>query len=151
MNNFTERKNQRKLAEVRGWPRRFIISCAAGQPLSCMPRPGICRSVESRCCAVTVGLVCLFPPLSSGGARVTLPWFRFHIPLIEPDVQISRIRLSFRSSNLRFRKVVAAWQEAYQSLCFIKELVGVLAVPRSPLAASSHQPDSQASRRVVVD
>jgi hypothetical protein len=33
------------------------------------------------------------PPLSSGGALVVRPWLRFHIPLIEPDVQISRIRL----------------------------------------------------------
>ncbi len=30
-------------------------------------------SVESRCGAVAVGLVCLFPPLSSGGAQVTEP------------------------------------------------------------------------------
>src|SRR5664279_5305073 len=30
-------------------------------------------SVESRCGAVAVGSVCLLPPLSSGGARVTLP------------------------------------------------------------------------------
>ena len=31
------------------------------------------KRVESRCGAVAVGLVCLLPPLSSGGARVTLP------------------------------------------------------------------------------
>jgi len=29
--------------------------------------------------------------LSSGGARVTSPSLRFHIPLIEPDMQLSRI------------------------------------------------------------
>src|SRR5438876_2487018 len=28
------------------------------------------------------------------------PWLRFHIPLIEPDVQISRIRLSDKTSRL---------------------------------------------------
>ncbi len=50
--------------------------------------------VESRCGAVSVGRTYLFPPLSSGGALVVRPWLRFHIPLIEPDVQISRIRLS---------------------------------------------------------
>ena len=32
-----------------------------------------CGTVESRCGAVAVGLVCLLPPLSSGGARVTSP------------------------------------------------------------------------------
>ena len=31
------------------------------------------------------------------------PWLRFHIPLIEPDVQISRIRLSDKTSRLCVR------------------------------------------------
>jgi site-specific DNA recombinase len=31
------------------------------------------------------------------------PWLRFHIPLIEPDMQISRIRLSDKTSRLCFR------------------------------------------------
>ena len=31
------------------------------------------------------------------------PWLRFHIPLIEPDKQISRIRLSDKTSRLCFR------------------------------------------------
>src|SRR3984893_6048312 len=41
-------------------------------------------SLEPICC----------PPLSSGGALVVQTWLRFHIPLIEPDRRISRIRLS---------------------------------------------------------
>jgi hypothetical protein len=40
-----------------------------------------------------IGRTYLFPPLSSGGALAVRPLLRFHIPLIEPDVQISRIRL----------------------------------------------------------
>jgi hypothetical protein len=36
----------------------------------------------------------LFRPLSSGGASLAGPWLRFHIPLIELDMQISCIRLS---------------------------------------------------------
>ena len=56
--------------------------------------------VEWGCGAVAVGRACLFPPLSSGGALVDQPWLRFHIPLIEPDVQISRIRLSDKTSRL---------------------------------------------------
>ena len=59
--------------------------------------------VESRCGAVAVGPTYLFPPLSSGGALVVRPWLRFHIPLIEPDRQISRIRLSDKTSRLCFR------------------------------------------------
>ena len=58
------------------------------------------ESVESGCGAVTVGYAYLFPPLSSGGGLVVRPWLRFHIPLIEPDVQISRIRLSDKTSRL---------------------------------------------------
>src|SRR5258707_3451998 len=61
------------------------------------------RMVESRCGAVSVGRTYLFPPLSSGGALVVRPWLRFHIPLIEPDMQISRIRLSDKTSRLCFR------------------------------------------------
>src|ERR1019366_1237931 len=51
------------------------------------------RLVESRCGAVALGRTYLLPPLSSGGASMVSPWLRFHIPLIEPDRQISRIRL----------------------------------------------------------
>jgi hypothetical protein len=38
-----------------------------------------------------LGAAYLLPALSSAGAS---PCFRFHIPLIEPDVRISRFRLS---------------------------------------------------------
>src|SRR5882724_6417674 len=56
--------------------------------------------VESRCGAVALGRTYLLPPLSSGGASMVPPWLRFHIPLIEPDRQISRIRLSDKTSRL---------------------------------------------------
>jgi hypothetical protein len=36
----------------------------------------------------------LLPTLSSVGASLATPCFRFHTPLIEPDVRICRIRLS---------------------------------------------------------
>src|SRR5262245_58649386 len=62
--------------------------------------------VESRCGAVAVGRTYLLPPLSSGGALVVPPWLRFHIPLIEPDWQISRIRLSDKTSRLRVQRLL---------------------------------------------
>jgi hypothetical protein len=62
--------------------------------------------VESRCGAVAVDGTYLLPPLSSGGASLIPPWLRFHIPLIEPDVQLSRIRLSDKTSRLHPRRVV---------------------------------------------
>ena len=61
-----------------------------------------------------LGRTYLFLPLSSGGALVVRPWLRFHIPLIEPDVQISRIRLSDKTSRLRPRHVAPARGQAYE-------------------------------------
>src|SRR5215813_13178717 len=61
------------------------------------------ESVESRCGAVAVGRTYLLPPLSFGGASLARPWLCFHTSLIEPDMQISRIRLSDKTSRLRPR------------------------------------------------
>ena len=73
-------------------------------------------SVESKCGAVTLGWACLFPPLSSGGALVAQPWLRFHTPLIEPDVQISRIRLSDKTSRHHSRATPSAASEHHVEL-----------------------------------
>src|SRR5712664_1075040 len=64
------------------------------------------KSVESRCGAVALGRTYLLPPLSFGGASMVPPWLRFHIPLIEPDRQISRIRLSDKTSRLRVQRLL---------------------------------------------
>src|SRR6266540_2852528 len=73
------------------------------------------RMVESRCGAVALGRTYLLPPLSSGGASIVPPWLRFHIPLIEPDRQISRIRLSDKTSRFRPRLVAASRCQAHES------------------------------------
>src|ERR1700687_4737699 len=75
--------------------------------------------VESRCGAVALGRTYLLPPLSIGGALVVQPWLRFHIPLIEPDKQISRIRLSDKTSRLCYRV-----QRHLQFLNTLSELIG---------------------------
>ena len=62
--------------------------------------------VESRCGAVAVGRTYLLPPLSFGGALLVRPWLRFHIRLIEPDMQISRIRLSDKNSRFRVQRLL---------------------------------------------
>jgi hypothetical protein len=59
---------------------------------------------------VALGRTYLLPPLSSGGASLVRPWPRFHTPLIEPDMQISRIRLSDKTSRL-FACNTAEWSE----------------------------------------
>ncbi len=80
--------------------------CFGGQSGNYVEAPTLPFLVESRCGAVALGRTYLLPPLSSGGALVVQPWLRFHIPLIEPDMQISRIRLSDNTSRLHPRHVV---------------------------------------------
>ena len=47
----------------------------------------------------------LLPALSVAGALRSFTMLRFHIPLIKPDVRISRIRLSDKESRVRSREV----------------------------------------------
>ena len=74
-----------------------------GSPVSPSSGPVL---VESRCGAVALGKTYLLPPLSFGGASMVPPWLRFHIPLIEPDMQISRIRLSDKNSRFRVQRLL---------------------------------------------
>jgi hypothetical protein len=46
-----------------------------------------------------LGAAYLLPALSAAGASIASPCFRFHIPLVEPDVRISRFRLSEKGSR----------------------------------------------------
>src|SRR6202008_1552356 len=79
-----------------------------------LPRERFSPSVESRCGAVAVGRTYLLPPLSFGGASLVRPWLCFHTPLSEPDVQISRIRLSDKTSRLRPRLAAPTRGQAYE-------------------------------------
>jgi hypothetical protein len=107
--------------------------------------------VESRCGAVAVGWAYLFPPLSSGGASLAQPWLRFHIPLIEPDVQISRIRLSDKASRLRPRLAAPARGQAYQAKMAVQVREWIAPAPSSPDLVLETQPPAQPHRGVVVE
>src|SRR4051812_8711123 len=109
------------------------------------------RWVESRCGAVTVGWAYLFPPLSSGGASLAQPWLRFHIPLIEPDVQISRIRLSDKGSRLRPRLAAPARGQAYQAKMAVQVREWIGPAPSSPDLVLETQPPAQPHRGVGVE
>ena len=50
---------------------------------------------------------------------------RFHTPLVEPDMQISRIRLSDKASCFRPRKVACAWSKPHESQFLVEVLVSV--------------------------
>ena len=49
---------------------------------------------------------------------------RFHLPLIKPDVRISRIRLSDKESRLRPREAARPLLEPYQPEISIQVFVG---------------------------
>src|ERR1700675_3579164 len=107
--------------------------------------------VESRCGAVALGRTYLLPPLSSGGALVVQPWLRFHTPLIEPDVQISRIRLSDKTSRLRPRHVVPKPAQAYEPEVPVEVREWIAPASSSPDFVLGAQPPAQPHRRVSVE
>ena len=74
-------------------------------------------TVESTTGAVTTGVASLFPRLSVRGAPLATPWLRFQSPLIEPDMRISRIRLSDKTSCFRPRKVAGAEVDGKSAEC----------------------------------
>jgi hypothetical protein len=97
-------------------------------------------SVESRCGAVAVGRTYLLPPLSFGGASLARPWLRFHIPLIEPDMQISRIRLSDKTSRLRPRLAAPTRGQAYETVMPVEVREWISPAPASPELVLVAQP-----------
>src|SRR6266404_363522 len=90
-------------APVRGAPHRKvrISSNPAKQVASTRSVSlawSVCLSTIEQCGVEVwrggLGGTYLLPTLSVAGASLFPPCFRFHTPLIEPDVQIYRIRLS---------------------------------------------------------
>src|SRR6516225_255467 len=109
------------------------------------------RFVESGCGAVTVGSGCLLPPLSSGGAQVPSPSLRFHALLIEPDVRISRIRLSDRTSRLHPRRAASKLCETYETEVPVQVREWISPAPATPRLVLAAQPPAQPHSGVVVE
>jgi hypothetical protein len=100
---------------------------------------------------VAVGSAYLFPPLSPGGASLAEPLLRFHTPLIEPDMQISRIRLSDKTSRLHPRHVVPKPAQAYEPKVPVKVREGISPALASPDLVLGAQPPAQPHRCVGVE
>ncbi len=100
---------------------------------------------------MALGRACLLPPLSSGGALVARPWLRFHTPLIEPDRQISCIRLSDKASRLRPRHVVPKPGQTYEPEVPVKVREWIAPAPSSPNFVLGAQPPAQPHRCVSVE
>ena len=79
------------------------------------------------------------------------PWLRFHIPLIEPDRRISRIRLSDKTSRLHPRHVVPKPAQAYESEVPVKVREWISPALASPDLVLDAQPPAQPHRGVVVE
>src|SRR6516165_96425 len=99
--------------------------------------------VESRCGAVAVGRTYLLPPLSSGGASLARPWLCFHTPLIEPDVQISRVRLLDKTSRLRPRLAAPTRGQAYEAVMPVEVREWICPAPASPDLVLEAQPTGE--------
>src|SRR5260370_39161818 len=107
--------------------------------------------VESRCGAVAVGRTYLLPPLLSGGASLVRPWLRFHTPLIEPDMQISRIRLSDKTSRRHPRHVVPKPGQTYEPEVPVKVREWIGPALASPDLVLDAQPPAQPHSCVGVE
>jgi hypothetical protein len=69
---------------------------------------------------VGLGAAYLLPALSSAGASIAAPYFRFHIPLIEPDGPVSGIRLSEKGSRCRPREIACPLGKADEAKHFVQ-------------------------------
>src|SRR5215469_2958498 len=107
--------------------------------------------VESECGAVAVGRTYLLPPLSSGGASPVRPWLRFHIPLIEPDRRVYRIRLSDNTSRLHPRRAATKLGQADEPEVLVKVREWISSALASPDLVLEAQPPAQPHSRVVVE
>src|ERR1700735_1442327 len=77
------------------------------------------KCVESRCGALGLGAAYPLPALSAG-ASIAAPYFRFRIPLIEPDGPVSGIRLSRKGSRCRPREIARPLGQADQAQHFVQ-------------------------------
>src|ERR1700757_3968498 len=107
--------------------------------------------VRSRCGAVAGGRAYLLPPLSSGGALPVRPWLRFHTSLIEPDMQICRIRLSDKTSRLHPRRAATKLGQAYEPEVPVKVREWISSALASPDLVLEAQPPAQPHSRVIVE
>src|SRR5262249_58521581 len=93
----------------------------------------------------------LLAHLAYGGASVVQPWPRCPIPLLEPDMQIARIRLSHNTSRLRPRLAAPPRGQAYETVMPVEVREWIRPAPASPDLVLEAQPPAQPHRCVVVE
>ena len=75
---------------------------------------------------------------------------RFHIPLIKPDVRVSRIRLSDRHSRCRPRKVARPLLKPDEVEPLVHVLVGIACGPPTLYLVLPSQPLTQPTGRMPI-
>jgi hypothetical protein len=75
---------------------------------------------------------------------------RFHPPPVEPDVRISRIRLSDFCSPLRPQQAVRSPQQLDQSQLLVQVLIGISCISHSRHAVLATQPLTHPFPHVLV-
>jgi hypothetical protein len=95
------------------------------RPIEITDVTGHVKSSQKHLCGVEMwrgglGAAYLLPALSYAGASIASPCFRFHIPLIEPDVRISRFRLSEKGSRCRPREIARPLGKADKAQHFVQ-------------------------------
>jgi hypothetical protein len=79
---------------------------------------------------VVLGSAYPLPTLSSVGASRAEPCFRLHTPLIEPDMRISRFRLSEKGSRCRPRESARPFGKADETQHVVQGCLGKPLGPR---------------------
>src|SRR6516225_6340401 len=79
------------------------------------------------------------------------PWLRFHIPLIEPDRRLYRIRLSDKTSRLHPRRAATKLGQAYEPEVLVKVREWISSALASPDLVLEAQPPAQPHSRVGVE
>src|SRR4051812_13097660 len=87
----------------------------------------------------------------SGTGQLGPPWLCFHTPLIEPDMQISRIRLSDKTSRLRPRLAASTRGQAYETVMPVEVREWISPAPASPDLVLVTQPPAQPHGCVIVE
>ena len=98
-----------------------------------------------------LGAVYPLPALSSAGASLTAPCFRFHIPLIELDGPISGIQLSEKESRFRPRKVAGPLGKPDQTKLVVQGSVRKLLDRRPRHLVFGAQPLAQPLTSVLLN
>ena len=137
------------MGPVNRWamPGRRLVYNDVGEALGKMRSP----KVESKGDAVTKATAYFRFEVSPFVAQDPHAMFRFHLPLIEPDVRFSRIRLSDQGSRVRSLPASRAAGEKMQSQLLVQVRTREACDNTTPYLVLHAQPSAEPTSRVFHD